>query len=210
MRQLWAAANRVPSLQSTGHETPGGTDPIVLLIWLFGGLSWRGIRRFELVWNARPSARQSAPPKGNPARRNYFFLGPSILLSTIFRASANASVGDEHGFVAASFSPSSSCIVTMKPAWRVRSMKIISFGLEDHGLYPHSALNAPDRGRPHIIQCGIKSTYRTPHASCICPLRPHWAISSRKSGNRISGPYRGTRFLFGICRHGHILRTTGE
>jgi hypothetical protein len=41
--------------------------------------------------------------------QHVFFLGPSILLSTIFRASANASVGVDHGFVAASFNPSSSC-----------------------------------------------------------------------------------------------------
>jgi hypothetical protein len=43
-----------------------------------------------------------------------YFLGPSTLLSTIFRASAKASAGVAHGIVAASLSPSSSYIVTMK------------------------------------------------------------------------------------------------
>jgi hypothetical protein len=52
-----------------------------------------------------------------------YFLGPSILLSTIFRASSNAPTGVENGIVSASLSPSSSYIVTMKPAWRVRSRR---------------------------------------------------------------------------------------
>jgi hypothetical protein len=41
---------------------------------------------------------------------HYFFLGPSILLSTIFRASANASAGVEHGFVMASRNLRSACV----------------------------------------------------------------------------------------------------
>jgi hypothetical protein len=52
-----------------------------------------------------------------------YLLGPSTLLSTIVRASAKASAGVEHAVVAASRSPSSSYIVTMKPAWRVRSSR---------------------------------------------------------------------------------------
>src|SRR5664280_3178332 len=52
-----------------------------------------------------------------------YFLGPSTLLSTIFRASAKASAGVENGIVAANLSPSSSYIVTMKPASRVRSRR---------------------------------------------------------------------------------------
>jgi hypothetical protein len=44
-----------------------------------------------------------------------YFLGPSTLLSTIFRASAKASAGVENGIVA--------YIVTMKPAWRLRSRR---------------------------------------------------------------------------------------
>ena len=58
-----------------------------------------------------------------PLAAIYCFLGLSILLSTIFRASANASVGVEHGFVAASFNLSSSYTVTMNPVWRVRSSR---------------------------------------------------------------------------------------
>ena len=46
-----------------------------------------------------------------------------VLPSTIFRASVNASVGVGNVFVAASFNPSSSYMVTMKPTWRVRSSR---------------------------------------------------------------------------------------
>jgi hypothetical protein len=53
----------------------------------------------------------------------FYFLGPSTLLSTIFRASAKTSAGVENGSVAASLSTSSSCIVTINPAWRVRSRR---------------------------------------------------------------------------------------
>jgi hypothetical protein len=42
-----------------------------------------------------------------------YVFGPSTLPSTIRRASAKASAGVEHGIVAASFSPSSSYLVTM-------------------------------------------------------------------------------------------------
>ena len=49
--------------------------------------------------------------------------GPSTLLSTIFRASLNASAGVDAGIVAANLSPSSSYTVTMKPVWRVRSSR---------------------------------------------------------------------------------------
>jgi TPR repeat protein len=52
-----------------------------------------------------------------------YFIGPSTLLSTIFRASSNAPAGVENGIVSASLSPSSSYTVTMKPAWRVRSRR---------------------------------------------------------------------------------------
>jgi hypothetical protein len=54
--------------------------------------------------------------------------------ATIFRVSENAPAGVEHGIVSASRSPSS-YTVTMKPTWRVRiePMKIINFGLDDHG-----------------------------------------------------------------------------
>jgi hypothetical protein len=45
-----------------------------------------------------------------------YFLGPSTLLSTIFRASPKASAGVERGIVAASLSPSSSYFVTMNSA----------------------------------------------------------------------------------------------
>src|SRR3974390_2020154 len=49
------------------------------------------------------------------------FLGPSTLLSTTFRASSNAWVGVGMGGVLASRKPSSSWIVTIKPACRVRA-----------------------------------------------------------------------------------------
>ena len=58
-------------------------------------------------------------------RRRYeiYLFGPSTLLSTIFRASPKASAGVDSGTVAASLNPSSSYIVTMKPAWRVRTRR---------------------------------------------------------------------------------------
>jgi hypothetical protein len=52
---------------------------------------------------------------------SFYFLGPSTLLSTIFRASAKASAGVENGIVVASLSPSSSYTGGKPPSnyWRV-------------------------------------------------------------------------------------------
>jgi hypothetical protein len=52
------------------------------------------------------------------ADRASYFLDPSTLLSTIFRASSNASAEAENRIVAAGLSQSSSYTITMKPACR--------------------------------------------------------------------------------------------
>jgi len=53
-----------------------------------------------------------------------FIIGrPSRRHARIFRASVKASAGVASGAVAASLNPSSSYIVTMKLAWRVRSRR---------------------------------------------------------------------------------------
>src|SRR5262245_29509774 len=51
------------------------------------------------------------------------FIGPSTLLSTILHGWMEASWGLASGAVTASLTPSSSYIVTTKPAWRVKSRR---------------------------------------------------------------------------------------
>ncbi len=69
------------------------------------------------------------PPAGE-----FYFLGPSTLLSTIFRASPKASAGVKSGFVVASLSPYVYCHNKTRLARQIETMEVVGLGLEDHGL----------------------------------------------------------------------------
>jgi hypothetical protein len=126
----WLFAARIGQLQNTEHDAE-----VVAVGTLLHDItlneSFAGPRRFEVEGAdlARSFAGLFGRHQINVTHHagvmhlNLFFSWTSILLSTIFRASANASAGVEHGSVTASFNPSSSYTVTMNPVWRVRSSR---------------------------------------------------------------------------------------
>jgi hypothetical protein len=121
IKEFALVIEETPSQGQSSHDAQSKEEPVELFVFAVASQPFQPPQRI-IAARTEPIIISALIVRG-PFRLSAFFLGPSILLSTIFRASTNASVGVEHGFVAASLKPSSSYTVTMKPAWRVRSSR---------------------------------------------------------------------------------------
>ena len=100
--------------------------------------------------------------QSNPIPAPNYFLGPSTLLSTIFRVSAKACSGVGNGGVVASQRP---VLVVYRgnetgPARQIETVEMVGLGLEDHWLVlpcPAANLQEWNTSKPHWTNVHFKN-----------------------------------------------------